>query len=280
MEIMNSDFVDAPLLIDSHCHLDLPHFDEDRDEVVARAREAGVVAMVTQGVDLPSSRRAIALAERYPEVYAAVGIHPNDCADFQPSMLDELRSLAAHPKVVAIGEIGLDDYWKTVPMEQQIRVLRLQLDLAAELGLPVVLHDREAHEPIMAELRAWVKERLPGAPLAQRPPYGVLHSFSGDLAMAREAYDLGLILGLAGPVTFKNARDLQALARQLDPDRLMVETDAPYLSPHPYRGQRNEPARVKLVAEKLAELWEMPFDQVAARTTATAQTFFAFADAL
>ncbi len=273
---MTNDFVNTPALIDSHCHLDLPHFDEDRDEVIDRAREAGVVAMVTQGVDLPSSRRAIALAERYPEVYAAVGIHPNDCGDFQPSMLDELRSLAAHPKVVAIGEIGLDDYWKTVPMDQQIRVLRLQLDLAAELGLPVVLHDREAHEPIMAELRDWVTQRLPGTPLAQRPPYGVLHSFSGDLAMAREAYDLGFILGLAGPVTFKNARDLQALARQLDRHRLMIETDAPYLSPHPYRGKRNEPARVRLVAEKLAELWEMPFEQVASLTTATARAFFAF----
>ena len=264
-----------PPLIDSHCHLDLPHFDDDRDEVVARAREAGLVAMVTQGVDIPSSRKAIALAERYPEVYAAVGVHPNDCADFRPEMLDEIRALAAHPKVVAIGEIGLDDYWKTVPLTQQTRVLRLQLDLAAELGLPVIIHDRETHQPIMAELRAWVKDRLPGAPLARRPWAGVLHSFSGDLAMAQEAYDLGFILGLAGPVTFKNARDLQALARQLDPARLMLETDAPYLTPHPYRGKRNEPARVKLVAEKLAELWGMSFDEVAGQTTATARTFFA-----
>ena len=264
-----------PPLIDSHCHLDLPHFDDDRDEVIAHARDAGLVAIVTQGVDVPSSRRAITLAERYSPVYAAVGIHPNDCADFQPSMLDAIREMAAHPKVVAIGEIGLDDYWKTVPMDQQIRVLRLQLDLAAELGLPVVIHDREAHEPIMAELRAWVRERVPGTPLARRPWVGVLHSFSGDLVMAEEAYDLGFILGLAGPVTFKNARNLQALAAQLDPARLMIETDAPYLSPHPYRGKRNEPARVKLVAEKLAELWGIPFPEVAELTTATAHTFFA-----
>jgi TatD DNase family protein len=268
------------ILIDSHCHLDLPHFDEDRDEVVARAREAGLIAMVTQGVDVPSSRKAIALAERYPEVYAAVGIHPNDCGDFQPGWLDDIRAMAAHPRVVAIGEIGLDDYWKTVPMDQQIRVLRLQLDLAAELGLPVVIHDRETHEPIMAELRAWVKDRLPGTPLARRRWPGVLHSFSGDLAMAQEAYDLGFILGLAGPVTFKNARDLQALAKELDPQRLMLETDSPYLSPHPYRGKRNEPARVKLVAEKLAELWGMSFDEVAGLTTTTAQIFFAMGEAL
>ena len=261
-------------LIDSHCHLDVPHFDEDRDEVVARAREAGVIAIVTQGVDVASSRKAITLAEHYPEVYAAVGIHPTDCADFRPEMLDDIRALAAHPKVVAIGEIGLDDYWKTVPLDQQIRVLRLQLDLAAELGLPVVLHDRETHEPIMAELRAWVTERLPGTPLSHRPWSGVLHSFSGDLAMAQEAYDLGLILGLAGPVTFKNARDLQALAKQLDPQRLMLETDSPYLTPHPFRGKRNEPARVKLTAEKLAELWELPFAEVAETTTATARKFF------
>ncbi len=263
----------APL-IDSHCHLNLPHFDEDRDEVVARARAAGVIAMVTQGVDVASSRQAVALAGRYPEVYAAVGIHPNDCADFRPAMLDEIRALAAHPKVVAIGEIGLDDYWKTVPLDQQVRVLRLQLDLAAELGLPVVIHDRETHELIMAELRAWVQERLPGTPLARRRWPGVLHSFSGDLAMAQEAYDLGFVLGLAGPVTFKNVRDLQALAAQLDPTRLMLETDSPYLTPHPYRGKRNEPARVKLTAEKLAELWERPFAEVASLTTTTAQRFF------
>lgn len=262
------------VLIDSHCHLDMPHFDKDRDEVVARARDAGVVAMVTQGVDVSSSRKAIALADRYPEVYAAVGIHPNDCANFQSDWLENIRAMAVHPKVVAIGEIGLDDYWKTVPMDQQLRVLRLQLDLAAELGLPVVLHDREAHGPMMAELRVWVKERLPGTPLARRPWPGVLHSFSGDLAMAQEAYDLGFVLGLAGPVTFKNARNLQALAKQLDPGRLMLETDSPYLTPHPFRGKRNEPARVKLVAEKLAELWEMPFEEAASRTTATARTFF------
>lgn len=232
------------------------------------------MAMITQGVDIPSSRAALALAERTPSVYAAVGIHPNDCADFQPTMLDDIRTLAAHPKVVAIGEIGLDDYWKTVPMDLQITVLRAQLDLAAELGLPVILHDRETHDAILAEIRAWVQDRLPGTPLAQRPYVGVLHSFSGDLTMAREAYELGFILGLAGPVTFKNARDLQTLAQQLDPDRLMLETDAPYLSPHPFRGKRNEPARVKWVAEKLAELWSMTFTQVAALTTATARIFF------
>lgn len=278
------------MLIDTHCHLDLPQFDEDREvgatgppvgtgplspsPLLDRAAAAGVTILVTIGIDLDHSRSAIALAERHPQVYATVGIHPNETADFGPETLASLRSLAAHPKVVAIGEIGLDYYWQRVPAEIQKQALRSQLDLAAELGLPVVIHDRDAHEDVRAELRAWVHDRLPGSPLARRPFAGVLHSFSGDLAMAEEANGWGFVLGLAGPVTFKNARDLHALARQLRPDRLLLETDAPYLTPHPYRGRRNEPAYVRLVAEKLAELWDMPFHQVATLTTNTACAFY------
>ncbi|RME82412.1 MAG: TatD family deoxyribonuclease [Caldilineae bacterium] len=262
-------------LIDSHCHLDLPHFDEDRDAVVARAAAAGVEAIVTIGIDLDHSRAAIELAERYSQVYATVGVHPNDCGDFGPHTPDALRKLAQHPKVVAIGEIGLDYYWDRTPPSRQREVFRQQLDLAAELGLPVVIHDREAHEDVRAQLRAWVKKgSLPGSPLSKRAFVGVLHSFSGDLAMAEEAYEWGFILGLAGPVTFKNARALHALVPYLRPDRLMIETDAPYLSPHPYRGQRNEPARVGLVAEKLAELWRCSPEDVARQTTATARRFY------
>ena len=201
-------------LIDSHCHLDLPHFAGDREAVLERAQEAGVVAMITQGVNMASSRAAIALAEQHPSIFAAVGIHPTECADFQPAMLAELRALAGHAKVVAIGETGLDDYWKDVSLPQQQKALRLQLDLAAELGL-------------------------------------------------------------GGPVTFKNARDLQALACELDPQRLILETDAPYLSPHPYRGKRNEPARVRLVAEKLAALWHTSLTDAATTTTRTARRLFA-----
>ncbi len=258
------------MLIDTHCHLDLPQFDEDREEVLARAAAAGVTTLVTIGIDLPHSRSAIALADHYPQVFATVGVHPNESAGFGPETLDHLRQLAAHPKVVAIGEIGLDDYWQRVPGDVQKLAFRHQLDLAAELGLPVVIHDRDAHEDVRAELRDWVTGRLPGTPLAQRPFPGVLHSFSGDLAMAEEAYDWGFVLGLAGPVTFKNARDLHALARRLRPDRLLIETDAPYLTPHPHRGQRNEPAYVRLVANKLADLWEMPVERVAALTSRSA----------
>ena len=252
----------------------MPHFDEDRDAVIARAKEAGVVAMVTIGVDLAHSRAAVALAEQYDEIYATVGVHPNDCADFGPETLAELRNLAGRPNVVGIGEIGLDYYWDRAPVEQQKRAFRDQLALAADLGLPVVIHDREAHEDVRAELRAWAREVLPGTRLAQRPFVGVLHSFSGDLAMAEEAYEWGFVLGLSGPVTFKNARALQALVRELDRERVIIETDAPFLSPHPYRGKRNEPARVALVAEKLAELWGMSVEDVAELTTAATRRLF------
>lgn len=264
----------APLLVDSHCHLDLPQFDEDRDAVLARAQAAGVAAILTIGIDLAHSRRAIALAERYPQVYAAVGVHPNECADFGPHTLAALRELAGHAKAVAIGEIGLDGYWQRTSPETQAQVLRQQLDLAAALGLPVIIHDREAHAAVRAQLRAWARETLPGSPLAARPFAGVLHSFSGDREMAEEAYDWGFCLGLAGPVTFRNARDLHALVPHLRPDRTLIETDAPYLAPHPHRGQRNEPAHVHLVAARLAELWQMPLPTVAAATTAAATALF------
>lgn len=269
------------MLIDTHCHLDLPQFDEDREvgetgrsPLLDRAAASGVTTLVTIGIDLDHSRSAITLAEHHPQVYATAGIHPNETAGFGPESLAGLRSLAAHPKVVAIGEIGLDYYWRRVPADIQKKALRSQLDLAAELGLPVVIHDRDAHDDLRAELRAWVYDRLPGSPLARRPFAGVLHSFSGDLAMAEEAYGWSFVLGLAGPVTFKNARDLHALARQLRPDRLLLETDAPYLTPHPYRGRRNEPSYVRLVAEKLVELWDLPFTEVAALTTDTARSFY------
>lgn len=262
------------MLIDSHCHLDLAEFDEDRDAVMARAQEAGVATIVTIGIDPEHSRAAIALADRYPQVYATVGIHPTHCNGFEPELLAELRELAGQPKVVAIGEIGLDFYWDRTPIDVQKTAFRAQLDLAAELGLPVVIHDRDAHDALRAEIGAWVRARLPGTPLAARPFAGVLHSFSGDQAMAEEAYDWGFVLGISGPVTFKNARSLHTLVQRLRPDRLVIETDAPYLTPHPHRGKRNEPAHVALVAAKLAELWDMPYAAVAAATTATARTLF------
>lgn len=274
-------------LVDTHCHLDLPHFDGDREAVIERAVAAGVTRIVNPAIDLASCRRVLALAERYPAVYAAIGVHPNDCADFDDATLPTLQEMARHPKVVAIGEIGLDYYWRQVPPDQQKRALRAQLGLAAELGLPVILHTRNAQSgsrecttDLLWELARWwpAIRKSQGSSVITGTTEdgfaGVWHAFSGDLAEAQEAYRLGLVLGLGGPVTYLNARRLRALVPQLRSDRLLVETDAPYLSPHPYRGQRNEPARVPLIAQTLAQLLGLTSQAVAAQTTTTAELCF------
>jgi TatD DNase family protein len=222
----------------------------------------------------------LASADRYPNIYAVVGVHPNDCADFDDATVETLRELAGHPKVVAIGEIGLDYYWEKVPHDQQKKAFRVQLTLAAELGLPVILHSRNppgddsrrCNADLLRELGRWA-----AAARTQRGKdviLGVWHAFSGDLTEAQTAYGLGLVLGLGGPVTFQNARRLHALVPQLRLDRLLLETDAPYLAPHPYRGQRNEPAYIPLIARKLAELFGVTSEALAVQTTKTARRCF------
>lgn len=269
------------MLVDSHCHLDLAQFDADREDVLRQAREAGVRLIVNPGIDLHHSRQAIALAERYPEVYAAVGVHPNSSGDFTAATVDQLRALAAHDKVVAVGEIGLDYYWKKVDPAQQAVAFRTQLELAAEIGLPVIIHNREATEDVAAILRNWVSDDATRAsPLAMRSFWGVLHAFGGDLTLAEEAYTWNFVLSLGGPITFANARRLHGLAPHLRLDRLMLETDAPYLTPHPHRGQRNEPAYVALVCEQLARLTGRTVAEVAQMTTQVACDFFGWKDDL
>lgn len=265
-----------PILIDSHCHLDLEHFDPDREAVLTRAEEAGVGVIVNPGIDLQHSRQAIALTERFPQLYAGVGLHPNSSDQWHAETLETLRDLARHPKVVAIGEIGLDYYWDKVDPAQQRRALEAQLDLAAQLGLPVIIHSRESNSDVAAILRSWVNgDHFGQSALAARPFAGVLHAFSGDLALAEEAYGWGFVLSLGGPVTFKNAHDLRALVPGLRLDRLMLETDAPYLTPHPWRGQRNEPARVWQVCQVVAQLMDCSAQTVAEQTTQVAEAFFA-----
>lgn len=267
-------------MIDTHCHLDLRQFDEDRVAVIERAAAAGVTVLVNPAIDLASCRRVLALAEQHAGVYAAVGVHPNDCAGFDDETLAELRDLAQHPRVVAIGEIGLDFYWERVAHEQQVRALRAQLALAAERSLPVILHSRNAardadgacNNALLCEMAQWVAEIHPD--LQPGGILGVWHAFSGGEAEAERAGVLGLALGLGGPVTFQNARRLHALVPQLPADRLLLETDAPYLAPHPHRGQRNEPAYVPLIVATLAHLRGVSAPEIASQTTAVARRCF------
>lgn len=254
------------MLIDSHCHFNFNAFDQDREEVLVRARAAGVVALINPGTDLADSRQIVTLAEKNPNLYAAVGFHPNDAASFDETALAELHTLAGYPKVVAVGEIGLDYHWDKAPRPVQWRVFEQQLALAKEVGKPVIIHQREAAADTMAVLRQW------GA--GQKHPGLVLHSFSGDRAMAEEALELGFYLGVSGPVTFKNARDLPEIVIATPPERLLVETDAPFLAPHPFRGKRNEPAYVKLVAERIAALKGLSLAEMSRRLTENTVALF------
>ena len=254
-------------LTDTHTHLDFPHFDGDREQVIGQALAAGVGAIVDIGTDLASSQAAVALAEAYPQIYAAVGVHPHDAKTLTEETLEELGVLALHPKVVAIGEIGLDFFRDLSPRDKQRQAFQQQLALASEVGKPVIIHDRDAHSEVMAILRRWIE--------GGHQPAGVLHCFSGDLAMAQEAIELGFYISIAGPVTFKNARRLRELVRQLPLEKLLVETDCPYLTPHPHRGKRNEPAYVKLVAQEVARIKEMSLEEIARITSNNAQALFA-----
>ncbi len=261
-------------LTDTHTHLDFPEFDGDREHVIERAATAGVGAMVNVGADLASSQAAVALAEAHPQIYAAAGVHPHDAKTVTGEMLEELRALASHPKVIAIGEIGLDFYRDLSPRDKQHQAFEQQLALASEVGKPVIIHDREAHQEIMATLRHWVEDTHQPSAISHQP-VGVLHCFSGDLAMAQEAIERGFYISIAGPVTFQNARRLRELVRQLPLEKLLIETDCPFLTPHPHRGKRNEPAYVKLVAQEVARIKGLSLEEVVRVTSDNARALFA-----
>ena len=253
-------------LIDTHCHLDFERFDEDREEVLARAAAAGVARIVVPALDLDNCPAVLRLAGQYAPVYAAVGVHPNSSAGWEEAWLDTLRQLAHHEKVVAIGEIGLDYHWDESPRAVQQRAFAAQLQLAAELGLPVIVHNRESSADVIALLQA--------SPLAHGERPGVLHSFSATWEAAQAALELGFYLGFTGPVTFKKADDLRAVAARVPPARLLVETDAPFLAPQQHRGRRNEPAYVGLVAKRLAALHGITAEALAQQTTENAIRLF------
>jgi len=256
--------VTPPDLFDTHAHLHFPEFAGDLDAVLERARAAGVRRMLTIGTDVATSRAAVALAAREPDVWAAVGIHPHEAASADDTALAEIERLASDARVVAIGETGLDFFRNLAPPEAQERAFRAQLGLARRTGKPVLVHCRDAHEQTLALLAAGnVRERG-----------GIMHCFSGDLGIARRCLDLGLLISLAGPVTYPKPGALPEVARVIPSDRLVVETDCPYLPPQPYRGKRNEPAYVAITAARVAELRGEPLADLAARMSENARALF------
>jgi TatD DNase family protein len=260
----------VPELIDTHCHLDFERYNEDRDEVMQRAAAAGVTRIIIPSIDVGSSRSVVRLSQSLTGVYAAVGIHPNSTADFDDAMIDQLRDLAREEKVVSIGEIGLDYYWDKSPKDIQAKAFEAQLQLAAALELPVIIHNRDASEDVMNILERWVytlPESLKTCP-------GVLHSFSAPLDIAERALAAGFYLGFTGPITFKKADDLRRAAALTPLDRILVETDGPFLTPEPYRGKRNEPAYIPYIVERLATVKQVSVETLAQATTANAARLF------
>jgi TatD DNase family protein len=256
------------MLIDTHAHLDQEEFNADQSEVISRAIAAGVEAMIAIGVTADSSEAVVQLAAEHPAVYAAVGIQPNYCAEAKAGDWERIVSLAGSPKVVAIGETGLDRYWDYTPFEVQQDYFDRHLRLSQERGLPFIVHTRESDADVVAMLR----DARARGPLA-----GVMHSFTGSAATAAECVALGLYISFAGMVTFKKSDDLRAVAATVPADRILVETDSPYLSPHPLRGKRNEPANVVHTARVLAEARGIGFDEFAAQTTANARRLLGLA---
>ncbi|MEI2666394.1 TatD family hydrolase [Rossellomorea sp. LJF3] len=252
------------MLFDTHVHLNAEQFDEDLEEVLSRAREAGVEKMVVVGFDRPTINRAMELIGQYDFLYAAIGWHPVDAIDMNDEDLAWIEELSQHPKVVAIGEMGLDYHWDKSPKDVQKEVFRKQIQLAKKVKLPIVIHNREATQDIVDILREEGAEEVGG----------IMHCFSGSPEIAQECVEMNFYISLGGPVTFKNAKKPKDVAKEIPLEKLLIETDCPYLAPHPYRGKRNEPAYVKLVAEQIAELKEVSLEEVEKITTENAIKLF------
>lgn len=252
------------MLFDTHSHLNAEQFKEDLQEVIVRMKEAGVSYTVVVGFDEVTIKKAMELAETYDFIYAAVGWHPVDAIDMTEEHLVWLEELAAHPKVVALGEMGLDYHWDKSPKEVQKEVFRKQIQLAKKVKLPIIIHNRDATQDIV-DILAEENAAEVG---------GIMHCFSGSVEVAKQCIGMNFLISLGGPVTFKNAKKPKEVAMEIPMERLLIETDCPYLTPHPFRGKRNEPSYVKLVAEEIANLKGISYEEVAKITTENAKSLF------
>lgn len=253
-----------PELIDTHAHLDFPEFADDIPSVLDRARQAGVRTVITIGIDIPSSRRAVALADRYGPIHATAGIHPHDSFVPNASAMRELETIAAAERVVAVGEIGLDYYRNKKPRPVQVECMKSQIELACAIGKPAVFHIREAWEDFFRIVSDYA-DKLSGA---------VMHCFSGDWEIAKQCLEMGFYLSIPGVVTFSKAEVLQDVVRRAPLEKILIETDSPYLAPVPFRGKTNEPAFVFHTAKKIAELRAQPLEAIGGRTTRNARNVF------
>jgi TatD DNase family protein len=248
------------MLIDSHSHLEMPEFQKDLKEVIQRAKDSGVEYIFTVGTEKKDWNRALGIAHSYPLVYVILGVHPHNAREIDQETYPTLKKLCTDDKVRAYGEIGLDFYRNLSPREVQLKRFQEQIQFAKELGLPIVVHDREAHKETLELLKSEKAEEYGG----------VIHCFSGDYEMARECIDMGFYISIPGSITFKNAGVLQEVVKQIPLEALLVETDAPFLTPAPFRGKRNEPSYVRYTAQKVAEIKKVSFEKVAEVTTANA----------
>ncbi|WP_226683730.1 TatD family hydrolase [Sutcliffiella horikoshii] len=252
------------MLFDTHVHLNADQYEEDLQEVIDRAQAEKVTNMVVVGFDRKTITRAMELVEKYDFLYAAVGWHPVDAIDMTEEDLAWIEDLASHEKVVAIGEMGLDYHWDKSPKEVQKEVFRKQIQLAKKVKLPIVIHNRDATADVVQILKEEDAKEVGG----------IMHCFTGSLEVAKECMEMNFYISFGGPVTFKNAKKPKEVVKEIPMEKLLIETDCPYLTPHPYRGKRNEPGYVRLVAEQIAELKELTIEEVAEKTTANAKKLF------
>lgn len=252
------------MLFDTHAHLNAEQFDEDRDQVIMRAKESGVSTIVNIGFNRETIPTCIELAEKYDFIYAVVGWHPQDAISMKEEDLDWLEELSKHPKVVGLGEMGLDYYWDTSPRDVQAEVFRKQIRLARKVNMPIIIHDRDAHQDIITILKEEKAEEVGG----------IMHCYSGSYEMAEIALGMNFYISFGGPLTFKNAKKPKEVAAKIPLDRLLIETDCPYLTPHPFRGKRNESGYVKYVAEEMASIHGLSFEEMAKITNENAHRLF------